>query len=220
MPSMFGKDAKKKELISNLESVYSQIEQEHQISRGDFPNVARMQQQLEHHDFTKFHAIKPKLLETVDKMLAHDIARLMQMVPAEDDVRSAEPSVKGGAFEGYTESPFVLGKHEGADMGRGETEWVVSQDKYKYDDMFQKLNPVNDKISGAAAKSELVKSKLPNSVLGKIWKLSDVDRDGQLDSDEFALSMHLVKLKLDGHELPSELPPHLVPPSKQNNFSP
>ena len=78
----------------------------------------------------------------------------------------------------------------------------------------QSLNPINGKISGSAAKTELVKSKLPNQVLGKIWKLSDIDQDGQLDMDEFALSMHLVSLKLDGHEIPSELPLHLVPPSK------
>lgn len=40
---MFGKDTKKKELITNLEEIYQKIEKEHQISRGDFPNVAKMQ---------------------------------------------------------------------------------------------------------------------------------------------------------------------------------
>ena len=44
----------------------------------------------------------------------------------------------------------------------------------------------------------MIKSKLPNNVLGKVWKLSDVDKDGLLDSDEFALSMHLINIKLDG----------------------
>lgn len=67
----------------------------------------------------------------------------------------------------------------------------------------------------AAAKSEMVKSKLPNSVLGKIWKLADIDKDGLLDSDEFALAMHLISIKIDGHDIPTELPPHLVPPSKR-----
>lgn len=67
-----------------------------------------------------------------------------------------------------------------------------------------------------AAKSAMVKSKLPNTVLGKIWKLSDVDRDGYLDADEFALAMHLINVKLDGHELPVELPSHLIPPSKRD----
>lgn len=61
----------------------------------------------------------------------------------------------------------------------------------------------------------MVKSKLQNSVLSKIWKLSDVDKDGKLDSDEFALAMHLINIKLDGNDLPTELPDHLVPPSKR-----
>lgn len=68
----------------------------------------------------------------------------------------------------------------------------------------------------SAAKSEMVKSKLPNSVLGKIWKLSDIGKDGLLDADEFALAMHLINVKLDGHDLPSELPDHLIPPSKRD----
>lgn len=66
-----------------------------------------------------------------------------------------------------------------------------------------------------AAKSELIKSKLPNSVLSKIWKLSDVDADGFLDAEEFALAMHLINVKLDGNELPTVLPEHLVPPTKR-----
>lgn len=51
---------------------------------------------------------------------------------------------------------------------------------------------------GRAAKEHMVKSKLPNAVLGKIWKLSDVDKDGMLDSDEFALANYLINLKLEG----------------------
>ncbi|KAJ8951431.1 hypothetical protein NQ318_006860 [Aromia moschata] len=66
-----------------------------------------------------------------------------------------------------------------------------------------------------AAKSQMVKSKLPNSVLAKVWKLADVDKDGMLDNEEFALAMHLINIKIDGNDLPSELPTHLVPPSKR-----
>lgn len=62
----------------------------------------------------------------------------------------------------------------------------------------------------------MVKSKLPNSVLSKIWKLSDVDKDGMLDADEFALAMYIIEIKLKDNELPNELPDHLIPPSKQN----
>ena len=61
----------------------------------------------------------------------------------------------------------------------------------------------------------MIKSKLPNNVLGKIWKLADVDKDGMLDSDEFALAMHLINVKLDGFDLPDDLPGHLIPPTKR-----
>lgn len=71
-------------------------------------------------------------------------------------------------------------------------------------------------IFTSAAKQEFLKTKLPNSVLSKIWKLSDVDDDGVLDSDEFALALYLIKIKLEGAELPSTLPKHLIPPSKRN----
>lgn len=43
MPSVFGKDNKKKELVNNLAEIYGRIEREHQISPGDFPSLKRMQ---------------------------------------------------------------------------------------------------------------------------------------------------------------------------------
>ena len=43
MPSVFGKEAKKKELIKNLDSLYSALQREHQISPGDFPDLKKLQ---------------------------------------------------------------------------------------------------------------------------------------------------------------------------------
>ncbi|XP_064101227.1 EH domain-containing protein 1 isoform X2 [Macrobrachium rosenbergii] len=218
MPSVFGKEGKKKELIKNLGQIYEKIQREHQISPGDFPAIKRMQEQLQHHDFTKFNILKPRLLEAVDKMLAEDIARLMAMIPVEEATTSKEASViRGGAFDGVMNdnTVFGYGRGEGVDAGSGEPEWIVAKDRYKYDQLFDNLNPVDGKVTGSAAKQEMLKSKLPNSVLGKVWKLSDIDKDGMLDSDEFALAMHLINVKLDGNDLPNELPDHLVPPSKK-----
>lgn len=218
MPSVFGKEGKKKELIKNLQQIYEKIQREHQISPGDFPEIKRMQEQLQHHDFTKFNILKPRLLETVDKMLAEDIARLMAMIPVEEAAVSKETNViRGGAFDGVMNDStvFGFGRGEGVDAGSGEPEWIVAKDRYKYDQLFDNLNPVDGKVTGSAAKQEMLKSKLPNSVLGKVWKLSDIDKDGMLDSDEFALAMHLINIKLDGNDLPTDLPDHLVPPSKK-----
>jgi len=219
MPSVFGKDGKKKELIKNLDALYSSLQREHQISPGDFPDIKKMQELLVNHDFTKFHTLDRRLLERVDKMLAEDIAKLMAMVPLEEQISKTEGSdrIEGGAFDGVMDSktPFMYKGGEGINAGVGEVEWVIAKDRYKYDQIFDTLNPIDGKVSGAAAKGEMIKSKLPNNVLGKIWKLSDVDKDGMLDADEFSLAMHLMNIKLDGHDLPSELPAHLVPPTKR-----
>ena len=68
---------------------------------------------------------------------------------------------------------------------------------------------------GRVARDELVKSKLSNNILGKIWRLADHDQDGLLDSEEFALAMHLIKVKCEGSQIPEGLPSHLIPPSQR-----
>lgn len=68
---------------------------------------------------------------------------------------------------------------------------------------------------GTAAREEMMKSKLPNSVLRRIWALSDIDQDGQLDRDEFAVAMFLIDHKLSMNDLPETLPERLIPPSKR-----
>lgn len=100
----------------------------------------------------------------------------------------------------------------------GEPEWIVNKERNNYDELFEALNPIQGKLSGQTVKEELVKSKLPNVILAKIWKLSDVDKDGYLDKDEFALAMHLINVKLKGNEIPEELPHHLVPPAKKERL--
>ncbi|XP_046995485.1 EH domain-containing protein 3-like [Schistocerca americana] len=220
MPPVFGKDSKKKDLIKNLNQIYERLQREHQISPGDFPDIKRMQENLAHQDFSKFQSLKHNLIDNVNKMLAQDISRLMAMIPQEEQLHNhiSEKPVENGALEGLedTVTPFGYRKGEGVDAGAGEPDWIVNKDRYKYDQIFESLSPVDGKVTGAKAKTEMVKSKLPNSVLSKIWKLSDIDKDGALDSDEFALAMHLIAIKVDGHDLPSELPSHLVPPSKRS----
>ena len=54
-------------------------------------------------------------------------------------------------------------------------------------------------------------------MLGKVWRLADHDDDGMLNSEEFALAMHLIKVKCEGHNLPDTLPAHLVPPGQRSD---
>ena len=61
-----------------------------------------------------------------------------------------------------------------------------------------------------------MKSRLPNSVLRRIWAMSDIDGDGMLDRDEFAVAMFLIDHKLDDNDLPETLPERVVPPNKRH----
>jgi hypothetical protein len=92
-----------------------------------------MRANLENVDFAKFQAIKPRLLEVVDNMLATDIARLMAQIPKEEQAAAVaaggdtfanrlDQTVRGGAFDAEQEvaTPFGFGKGEGFDRGSGK----------------------------------------------------------------------------------------------------
>uniref|UniRef100_A0A9J8CNS5 Epidermal growth factor receptor pathway substrate 15-like 1a n=2 Tax=Cyprinus carpio TaxID=7962 RepID=A0A9J8CNS5_CYPCA len=101
-----------------------------------------------------------------------------------------------------------------------ESHWAVRpEEKSKFDGIFESLAPVNGLLSGEKVKPVLINSKLPVDVLGKVWDLSDIDKDGHLDKDEFAVAMHLVYRALEKEPVPSVLPSSLIPPSKRKKSS-
>lgn len=58
----------------------------------------------------------------------------------------------GGAFEVVVDdvvSPFGYGRGEGIDAGSGEHEWICNRDRARTDIIFDSLNPIDGKISGA-----------------------------------------------------------------------
>ncbi|XP_016400070.1 EH domain-containing protein 4-like [Sinocyclocheilus rhinocerous] len=184
---------------------------------NDLIKRARLaKEQLQHYDFSKFPSLKVKLIESVDRMLSTKISSLMNMI-REEESKQPTQMVMGGAFEDSSDGPFGHGYGEGISAGADTEDWIVSRDKHRYDEIFYTLMPINGKVTGINAKREMMNSRLPNTVLGKIWKLADCDKDGMLDDEEFALAQHLIKIKLEGFELPIELPNHLVPPSHRKD---
>ncbi|CAJ1072662.1 epidermal growth factor receptor substrate 15-like 1 isoform X4 [Xyrichtys novacula] len=97
-----------------------------------------------------------------------------------------------------------------------DSQWAVRADeKGKFEGIFESLSPVNGLLSGDKVRPVLINSKLPLDILGKIWDLSDVDKDGQLDKDEFTVAMHLVYRAMEKEPVPATLPTSLIPPSKR-----
>ncbi|XP_065411418.1 epidermal growth factor receptor substrate 15 isoform X5 [Chrysemys picta bellii] len=114
-----------------------------------------------------------------------------------------------------TGSPLLISGTASADIP-----WAVKlEEKAKYDAIFDSLNPVNGLLSGDKVKPVLLNSKLPVDVLGRVWELSDIDHDGMLDRDEFAVAMFLVYCALEKEPVPMSLPSALVPPSKRKPVS-
>ena len=61
----------------------------------------------------------------------------------------------------------------------------------------------------------MMKSHLPHDVLGKIWDLSDIDKNGCLSKTEFCIAFHLiVKITRYGKQLPKSIPTNLLESAK------
>lgn len=104
---------------------------------------------------------------------------------------------------------------ESPSAASGQLEWAIkSQAKLKYTQLFNTTDRTRSGfLTGPQARNLMVQTKLPQSVLAKIWTLSDMDADGRLGCEEFVLAMYLCDMASQGDPIPTTLPPDLVPPS-------
>ncbi|KAG6334877.1 hypothetical protein ID866_4218 [Astraeus odoratus] len=105
--------------------------------------------------------------------------------------------------------------------GRGMTPripWALSKsEKKSYDNIFRAWDAQGTGfISGQTALEVFGQSGLDRNDLAKIWSLADGDNRGKLNLAEFHVAMGLIYRRLNGSEIPDELPPELVPPSSRD----
>ena len=99
------------------------------------------------------------------------------------------------------------------------TDWAINpQDKVQFDNIYASVDKDNQGfITGEQAVGFFSNSRLPEDILAQIWDLADINSEGRLNRDEFAVAMFLIRQqrsKRDPHAtLPQALPPNLVPPS-------
>mmetsp|Transcript_50527 Transcript_50527/g.109690 ORF Transcript_50527/g.109690 Transcript_50527/m.109690 type:complete len:540 (-) Transcript_50527:271-1890(-) len=210
MPTMMGKAKKQTELISKLPDIYKEIAKERNLPLGDFPNPAVMQEKLKGCDFCKFSKLNVKKMDALENMLSVELPKLLALLP-EETARAVNAELNQ---IGAQASPFAVMKTDGqTETSIYQSGWLVAPDPELSRAEFEQLGPgPNGKLSGENAKKKLVESKLPSTVLHKIWKLADVDDDGFLTLFEYALACHLIKMRLDGQDLPATLPPAMLPP--------
>uniref|UniRef100_A0A8C9ZI33 Intersectin 2a n=1 Tax=Sander lucioperca TaxID=283035 RepID=A0A8C9ZI33_SANLU len=96
---------------------------------------------------------------------------------------------------------------------------ITPEERTKHDKQFDTLVPILGYVSGEQARKFFLQSGLPASVLAEIWHLADMDCDGKMDRQEFSIAMKLIKLKLQGRNLPSVLPITMKQPPVSNSAS-
>ena len=97
------------------------------------------------------------------------------------------------------------------------SDWVVGpREKASYDELFDKVDTTRGGyITGEQAVMFFSDSGLPSEVLAQIWDLANIRRIDQLNRDEFAVAMYLIRNQRGKpqSDLPTELPPNYIPPS-------
>ena len=140
---------------------------------------------------------------------------------------SAIPRQFSGSGAPRTSSPLARQAYTAPTLTSQATgapaEWAIpSQEKTQYDAQFSRLDTSKlGFVSGEQAVGFFSNSRLPENDLAQIWDLADITQTGQLNQDEFAVAMHLIRQQLSSKgPLPSTLPPNLIPPSMRQQGPP
>ncbi|KAK3264664.1 hypothetical protein CYMTET_26609, partial [Cymbomonas tetramitiformis] len=78
MPTMMGKKEKQLKLMANIDEQFHQVQTEHHLPPGDFPNSTKFKDVLAAFDLTKFPKLEKKMIQTIDKVISEDIPALLK----------------------------------------------------------------------------------------------------------------------------------------------
>jgi len=234
MPAMMGKEKKQQKLINELPTVFRTIMKKYNLSPGDFPDLASFSSKLQEVKFAEFSTLKEKQLEDLDRVLNNDIPRLMEQLPSAKDspetLRAKMDAQDASASNAYVPIPTRAGKFgkkategESNPFGYDEADedhyWALQDSADRLRSSFEALGPEGGFLDTQTAREVLTKTGLAKDQLRKIWNLSDIDKDGYFDLEEYVVAMFLVDAVIQkGRPIPAELPMTVVPPSKRALF--
>lgn len=217
MPMLWGHKRKQERLALRLEVEYAKVQKAHGVASGDFPSVDKFRSGLEAFDLSDFPTISKRLMDVVEGALARDVPKLLLDIGASAE-ESSRTARRGEDADRDGGNPF--GDRDLQSGSDGNVKWAVTaSSKRKWDDIFQSRNPRGSPpvLNGAAVRDVMLQSGLPNDTLRKVWDLADIDANGLLDDEEFAVAMTLIqKARLGGiSTIPDELPIEMIPPSRR-----
>jgi EH domain-containing protein 1 len=199
MPVMFWKQSTQHKLIDDLPSIYKLLSSKHSIDPLDLPPIEPMRERLAKLDFATLPKLKEHDISLIDEVINLIIPGIWASLTSSSN--SPDQRVVTAELRATSDSidPRVAS-------------WLSTPPNLAdFISDFELLGPGPlGKVSGAAVKREFLKSRLPSSSLYKIWKLSDIDGDGSLDLYEYSLARQLIAMCLEGLDLPTQLPQHLL----------
>ena len=143
MPYLMGSAKKQKELIANLGDVFKTVLKKYNLAAGDFPEIENFRSILREKDFTKFNALKPKIIDEIDNVMGVDFPRLMDALPRPDD-----SSVQANIGEAPLIYEKTLVNTDPFADDDESSEWVVQPMLEEYKALFDQ-SAVNGAVSGA-----------------------------------------------------------------------
>ncbi|OHE92614.1 UBA/TS-N domain-containing protein [Colletotrichum orchidophilum] len=139
---------------------------------------------------------------------------------------SAIPRQLSGSAQYRAGSPLGRPPITAQATGSPASDWLVTpDDKQRFDILYNDLDKSHKGfITGEEAVPFLSQSNLPEDALAQIWDLADINSEGRLNRDTFAVAMYLIRqqrTRRDGTvSLPASLPPNLIPPSLRTQARP
>ncbi|KAI1825348.1 hypothetical protein F4861DRAFT_501739 [Xylaria intraflava] len=136
------------------------------------------------------------------------------------------PRQLSGSMQPRTSSPLGRPPLGAQSMGISTqttgSDWLITaQDKGKFDEIYATVDKTNKGyITGEEAVTFLSQSRLSEDLLAQIWDLADINSEGRLNKDSFAVAMYLIRQqRTKAGSLPASLPPNLIPPSFRNRLN-
>lgn len=232
MPSLMGKEKKQNKLIADLPNVFRTILKKYNLAPGDFPDITSFSSKLRDTKFSEFNSLSQKQIDGLDEILNRDIPSLMEELPSERDspeTLRAKMGSGSGVNKGIANIPIPktaakYGKQEkhmsnpfGPSQEDTDNYWALQDSADRLAGSFEQLGPEGGFLSTQKARNVLVKTGLDKEHLRQIWNLSDIDRDGLFDLEEYVVAMFLCDAVIQkGRPIPTELPASVVPPGKRH----
>jgi len=230
MPSLMGKDKMQQKLINDLPSVFRTILKKYNLAPGDFPDIGDFSEKLREVKFSEFQNYSPKQIEELDEVLGKEIPKLMELLPSERDSPETLKAKMSADYISDTPAnvplltrPDRFGKtkrqNEANPFGQAEENsdyWALHDSAERLKSVFESLGPKGGFLDTKTARDVLLKTGLSKEQLRQIWELSDIDRDGYFDHEEYVVAMFLVDAVIQKKKpLPTHLPNSVVPPNKR-----